>query len=102
MKTISGTEAIQMMRELSKLPNKHFSLIHFTYNRNKLNSTGKKYVERSVCRASLPEDTFEVSGDLYFPYKDLDSGENKMCWKILLRLVAFPPDFEFMKINWFK
>jgi len=57
--------------------------------------------ERCRVRPALREDTFQLDGDLYFTYEDLDTGEPKMCFKRLMRYIAFPPDYELLKIDWF-
>ena len=50
----------------------------------------------------MREDTFQIDGDHYFTYEDLDSGDPKKCvLKKLMRFIAFPPNYEMLKINWF-
>jgi hypothetical protein len=100
-KTISGSEAIQRARNLKLVPGSHFTLLHITCNMN----TGKcgelRKFERCRVRPSLKEDTFKMDGDMYFTFEDLETGEPKMCFKRLMRYIAFPPGYEILKIDWY-
>ena len=98
---MSGTEAIQRMRELSKVPCALFKLVHLTYDRKRSKSNGKRIINKCVLRPSLPEDIFDVDSDHYLPYKDVENDKPGQCFKILIRFVGFPPDFALIKINWF-
>ncbi len=99
--TISGTEAIQRARALKGVPNAHFMLMHLTCNLKTQECGAMSKTERCRCRPALREDTFQTDGDLYFTYEDLDTGQPKMCFKKLMRFIAFPPNYEMLKINWF-
>ena len=99
--TIFGSEAIRRARNLKYVPGATFSLIHLTCNL-KTKECGKlSKTERCRVRLALKEDTFQLDGDLYFTYEDADTGEPKMCFKILMRFIGFPPDHELLKIDWF-
>ncbi|NDV45807.1 hypothetical protein D0T49_01920 [Paludibacter sp. 221] len=100
-KTITGTEAIQRARNLKFIPGAYFTLMHLTCN-EKTNDIGRM-VKHDRCRVrpALRQDTFRLDGDLYFTYEDLDTNEAKMCFKRLMRYIAFPPDYEMLKIDWF-
>jgi hypothetical protein len=78
-KTISGSEAVCRARNLKFVPDAYFTLLHLTCN-FKANEYGvfRKF-EHCRVRSGLKEDTFRMGGDMYFPFEDLDSGENKMC-----------------------
>jgi len=100
-KTISGTEAIRRARNLKFVSGAYFTLLHLTCN-FKTNECGQLVkVERCRVRPSLREDTFQLDGDLYFPYEDMDTEQPKMCFKKLMRFIAFPPNYELLKIDWF-
>jgi hypothetical protein len=100
-KTISGSEAVCRARNLKFVPDAYFTLLHLTCN-FKANEYGAlRKFEHCRVRPGLKEDTFRMDGDMYFPFEDLDSGENKMCFKRLMRFIAFPPDYELLKIDWF-
>jgi hypothetical protein len=101
MKVISGAEAIARMRQLGGDESSHFELHHLTLDLNRDKSDGMHSVMRARLRPSLPEDLFKTDSDLYLPYTDLDTNEPRMCFKRLIRLVAFPPDFELLKVDWF-
>jgi hypothetical protein len=101
MKTIAGTEAIRLMREVSKLPDGHFTLSHLTYDRRKRQSDGWRQVKRCRLRPSLPNEVFATDSDLYLPYHDITADAPRLCFKLLIRFVGFAPNYELMKINWF-
>jgi len=98
---ISGSEAIRRARNLKYVHGAGFALIHLTCNfkTKKCGETVK--AERCRVRPALKEDTFQLDGDLYFTYEDTDTGEPKMCFKRLMRYIAFPPDYKLLKIDWF-
>ena len=100
-KVIAGSEAIRRVRNLKLVPGAHFTLLHLTCNM-KINECGamRKH-ERCRVRPSLREDTFKMDGDMYFTFEDLDTGEPKMCFKKLMRFIAFPPDYNLLKIDWY-
>jgi hypothetical protein len=99
--TISGPDALRRARNLKYIPGASFSLIHLTCNlkTKKYGETAK--TERCRVRPALKEDTFHLDGDLYFTYEDVDTNEPKMCFKRLMLYIAFPPNYELLKINWF-
>ncbi|KAA6348505.1 hypothetical protein EZS27_004105 [termite gut metagenome] len=98
---ISGAEAIRRARNLKFVPDSYFTLIHLTCNM-KTEECGQT-VKHEHCRVrpALREDTFTLDGDLYFTFEDLDTGQPKMCFKRLMRFIAFPPYYELQKIEWF-
>ena len=100
-KTISGSEVLRRARNLKYVPDASFTLIHLTCNfkTKKCGETVK--AERCRVRPALKEDTFQLDGDLYFTYENLDTGEPKMCFRKLMRYIGFPPDYELQKIDWF-
>lgn len=100
-KVISGTEAIRRARNLRFVAGAYFTLLHLTCNLTTNKTRGMVKVDKCRVRPALREDTFQLDGDLYFPYEDLDTDEPKMCFKKLMRYIAFPPDYELLKINWF-
>lgn len=108
MKTISAVKAIKIMRELKTLPGSYFKMMHLTYNRTKDETNGMRLVERCRLRAALPNESFQTDVDHYLTYTDLDlthndsvKGDARQCFKKLIRKVAFPPEYEWMKVKWF-
>jgi hypothetical protein len=100
-KKISGTEAIRRARNLKYVPGACFTLLHLTCNLKTKECGQLVKVERCRVRPALREDTFQLDGDLYFPYEDLDTEQPKMCFKKLMRFIGFPPNYELLKIDWF-
>jgi hypothetical protein len=99
--TIPGKEALRRARNLKYVPGAAFTLIHLTCNFK--TGQGGETVKHERCRVrpALKEDTFQLDGDLYFTYEDLDTGEPKMCFKSLIRFIGFPPDYKLLKVDWF-
>lgn len=100
MKQIDGIEAIRLANEVSKLPDGSFTIAFYPYNRTK-GEAGDKLVIRKDCttRPQMPQDKIAVDGDNYFLFKNGD-GDDKMCYRYLLRYIGFPPSFDMIKVNW--
>lgn len=100
-KEIQGKEAMQLAREVSKIPDGTFSIAFYQYDR----TTGKAIPHLRIehgckVRAQLPKDKWEVGGENYFLFTN-SKGEPKTCWRILIRFMAFPNDgFKLRKIRW--
>lgn len=100
-KTISGPEAIRRMRLITKVKDSYFTLIHFTANLKKQTGGELRKVERCTLRPALPDGLTRVDPDHYLTYVDASTDEPRMCWKKLIRYVAFPPNYELLKVDWF-
>lgn len=48
-----------------------------------------------------PRRTYPGGSGHYLTYVDASADEPRMCWKKLIRYVAFPPDYELLKVDWF-
>jgi hypothetical protein len=98
---ISGADAIYRMRNLRLVNDATFTLIHISCNLK----TGEcgEIIKHDRCRLrkSLNENIFNINSDHYLPYEDVDTGEPKMSFKKLIRFVAFPPDYQLLKVSWF-
>lgn len=103
--SITGTEAIALMRRISKEMHQPFALHHQTFDDKTGVSNGMRVVKKCMLRQSLPGDIFQKgTSDLYLPYLDMDlpkSNQHRMCRKHLIRYVAFPPHNELLKVDWF-
>jgi len=104
-KTISGTEAIALMRRMSREFREPFILHHLTWNEERRESDGMRIVKRCTLRTSMRSDLFpRASAELFQAYTDMDlpqGNQSRMCRKKLIRYVAFAPHFELMKVSWF-
>jgi hypothetical protein len=103
--TISGTEAIALMRRLSREFREPFVLHHQTFDELTGLSKGMRIVKKCLLRVSLPSDIFNRgTAELYLPYIDLDlpkSNQKRMCRKKLITHVAFPPAMVLLKVDWY-
>lgn len=89
---------MQQLRHKDKL---WFTLHHLTWNERTQETNGMRVVERARLRPALPDEPFSRQADMYLPYIDLDKDEPRLCYRLLIRYVAFPPDFKLLKVNWF-
>lgn len=98
---MDGIDALQWARELSKLPNGDFTLCFFPYSRSRGKAGADLQVkEHCKYRTQLPEERFAAASENYLLFTDAD-GVPKMCYRILIRYMAFPNDgYKLHKINW--
>lgn len=96
MTTISGTNAINRMRNLKLLPDAFFSL-----NFIKENGTIRVF-EKCRLRPARRDEGLSVSADHYLYFTDVETGKPKTCFKKLIRQVAFPPDYHWLTVKWFE
>lgn len=99
--TLTGLQAMQWAREISKLPDGHFTIAFYPCSRTKGQATAKLTVkEKCKWRIQLPHERFSVDSDNFFLFTDAD-GEPRMCYSILIRYMGFPQDgYKLHKINW--
>lgn len=101
MEIIKGIDAIRTMQEICKLPDGEFTIAFFPYNRTKGIAVPTLQVrEHCKVRAQLPQDRFQIPSDNYFLFEDKD-GNQKTCYRVLIRFVGFPPDNKLIKVKWF-
>jgi len=80
--TIQLYEAIRQMRKLSQ-EDKHFSMVHATWNRDTCTTNGFRHVEHARLRpAAKGEDL--VNSDYKIFYFDEDLKEPRICWQMLI------------------
>jgi hypothetical protein len=104
MQSINGYDALKRMRSMRYSDDFFFVMHHITYNDRRRETDGMRIVKRCRLRPSLPEESMLPHPDLFQPYTDLDAAkinQNRMCRKRCIRYVAFPPDFELLKVDWF-
>ena len=96
-----GIDALQWAREISKLPEGHFTLCFFPYSRSRGEAGARLVVkERFKWRTQLPGERFAAAGENYLLFPDAD-GNPKMCYCILVRYISFANDgYKLHKINW--
>lgn len=98
---IDGITALQNAREISKLPDGYFTVAFFPYSRSKGEASAHLVVkEHCKYRTQLPHERFSVDSENYLLFTD-ENGDPKMCYRILIRFMAFPQDgYKLHKINW--
>lgn len=101
--TITGGEAIARMRMVSKVEGLTFGMVFVGCDYRRRETTGIHKVENARLRPALKKETFQTANsDMYLPYFDMDAKEARMCFKKLIRMVAFPPRMEWMDVKWFE
>lgn len=101
MESINGYHALDLAKEISKLPDGHFTIAFYPYSRTR-EAASHKLITKEGCkfRSQLPQERYSVDSDNLFLFTDKD-GEPKMCYKILIRFIAFPQDnYKLHKVEW--
>ena len=99
--TMSGAQAMQWAREISKLPDGCFTIAFYPCSLQR-NEASTKIIVKDGCkwRTQLPHERLSVDSDNFFLFTDKD-GEPRMCYTILIRYMGFPQDgFKLHKIDW--
>lgn len=99
--TMTGIQALQWAKEISKLPDGCFTLAFFPCSRHRGEAVPKLTVKEGCkWRTQLPEERFTIDSDNFLLFTD-GEGEPKMCYRILIRYMGFPQDgFKLHKIDW--
>lgn len=100
--TLTGTQAMQWAREISKLPDGCFTIAFYPCSVTK-GQADTSLVTKRGCkwRTQLPAERFSMDSDNLFLFTD-EHGDPKMCYSILVRYIGFPNDgFKLHKINWY-
>lgn len=98
---LDGIHALELAREISKLPEGCFTIAFFPYSKTSGKGSGKMVVkEKCKFRSQLPQERFSIDGDNFFLF--LDENDNpKTCYRILIRYMGFPHDnYKLHKIKW--
>jgi hypothetical protein len=99
--TMTGINALQWAKEISKLPDGCFTIAFFPYSKQKGEASERLAVrEGCIFRTQLPEERFSIDGENFFLFND-GNGDPKMCYRILIRYMGFPQDgYKLHKIDW--
>lgn len=99
-KTIEGFEAIRLMREVSK--SHSFMLLFFTLDRKRSEGGELRKYDKCRVRTAKMDELEDVNPDHYLFFTDVKTGEPRTCWKKLIRYVGLPPNYELLKVDWYK
>jgi hypothetical protein len=100
MSEMQTTDAIAVMRQMRFTENWHFMIEHITWNEHTGEGGRRRVVKKCRLRKALPNDIMANDSNLYLPYIDAEVNKPGMCYKCLIRKVAFPPKYEWIKTNW--
>lgn len=98
---IDGISAMQWARELSKLPEGDFTVVFFPYSR-KRDAASKVLTVKEHCkwRTQASREHLSIDPDNLLLFTD-GEGEPRMCYRILIRYMAFSIDgYRLHKVNW--
>lgn len=98
---LEGMHALEWARELSKLPDGDFTVVFFPYSRKRDQASTELCIkEHCKWRTQWPGEKYSVASDNLFLFTD-ENGEPRMCWRILIRYMAFSQDgYRLHRINW--
>lgn len=98
---MKGIDALELAREISKLPDGMFNIAFYPYNSTKGRANAQlRVIEQCKVRTQLPEDQFSRDSENFFLFTDKD-GNPKTCYRILIRFIAFSSDnYTMRKLNW--
>lgn len=98
---MDGITAMQWAREISKLPDGNFTVCFFPYSRSRGEASAKLRTYRHCrYRPQLPQTRNGMDGENFFLFTD-ENGDEKMCYRILIRFMGFPQDgYKLHKIDW--
>lgn len=99
-KTISGFEAVRLMRQVSKTNS--FMLLFITLDRKRQEGGYLRKYDRCRVRTAKMDELADVDPDHYLYFTDTTTGDPRTCWKKLIRYVGFPPKYELIKVDWYK
>ncbi len=100
MQNIDGIDALRMAEDVSNHKGGSFHVCFYPCNRTKNSaSSSLRLIEYCTYRPQLPRNKFDIDADNFFLFKDKDNYP-KTCYRLLLRYIAFPPDFKMRKVNW--
>lgn len=101
MTELTGIEAMQWARELSKLPDGDFTVVFFPYSRQRGEASAKlRTKEHCKWRTQAAGEHLSIKPDNLLLFTDQD-GEPRMCYRILIRYMAFSQDgYKLHRINW--
>lgn len=99
--TLPGITAMQWARELSKLPQGDFHLVFFPYSRKRDMACARLTVKKHCrWRTQMPREHISIAPDNLLLFTDGD-GEPRMCYRILIRYMAFSHDgYKLHRIEW--
>ncbi|MBQ8715836.1 MAG: hypothetical protein IJ552_11650 [Prevotella sp.] len=98
---LDGMSAMRWAREISKLPEGDFTVVFFPYSRKReMASTELAVKEHCKWRRQMPEERISIDPDNLLLFTD-GNGVPRMCYRILIRYMAFSQDnYILHKINW--
>lgn len=100
MDTIRGTDALAKAETITKTGG-NFNVMFYSYSRSKHTASDKlKTLTCCHTRTPMPHEKWSVDGAHYFLFDY--QGLQRQCYKVLLRFIAFSPDYKLLKVKWYE
>ncbi len=102
MQTITGTQAMNRIRNLKLVPGATFGMIFYTCDTTRKEYGQVRRYDRCRLRPAMKDEGLKVSADHYLFFENVDTGDARQCFKKLIRKVCFPPSQDWLTIKWFE
>jgi len=100
-KTITGPDAIELMRRTKLIPGATFGIRFITCDLSRGKYGQIDVYEECRIRPARRNEGLSVDPDHYLFFTDVSTDEPRQCFKILIRAVCFPPSYEWKTVKWF-
>lgn len=101
LKTITGPEAIDLMRKTKLIPGATFGIRFITCDLNRMVYGHIRVYEECLVRSARRNEGLAVDPDHYLFFTDTSTDEPRQCFKKLIRAVCFPPSNQWLTVKWF-
>ncbi|MDU1892836.1 MAG: hypothetical protein E6767_19320 [Dysgonomonas sp.] len=100
-KTITGPEAIELMRRTKLVPGATFGIRFITCDLNRAEYGQIRVYEACELRSARKNEGLSVDPDHYLYFTDVSTDQPRQCFKKLIRAVCFPPSQQWLTVKWF-
>ncbi|MDL2215261.1 hypothetical protein LJC00_03640 [Dysgonomonas sp. OttesenSCG-928-M03] len=100
-RTITGAEAIELIRRTRLIPGATFGVRFITCDLNRNRYGEIRVYERCRIRPPRHKESLTVDPDHYLFFVDDETDELRQCFKKLIRAVCLPPSNQWLTVKWF-
>jgi hypothetical protein len=100
-KTITGQDAIELMRRAKLIPGATFAMRFITCDLSRGEYGQVRVYDQCVLRPARRSEGLAVDSDHYLFFTDVSADEPRQCFKKLIRAVCFPPSNQWLTVKWF-
>ena len=99
--TITGPDAIELMRRAKLIPGARFAIRFITCDLNRSEYGKIRVYEECWVRSARRNERLAVDLDHYLFFTDISTDEPRQCFKKPIRAVCFPPSNQWLTVKWF-